>query len=709
MQSQLFHKYHTDKQHGFTLVEMLVVIPVALLSVAALISLMVALVGDVMVAGTRASNVYELQDTMDRIEADSRISTAFMSTFSQLPSPQGRDGGTAAFSASGPNNDLILSMPATTLNPFDGARRLIYYDGQPNTCASGATQVNRTLTVRIVYFTTDNGNGTKTLWRRTVVPPWTTTAGNITTVCNAPWQRDSCPIGSTLSATCQTFDEKMLSSITNFAPTYYTTTGAVTTDARSATSISISITQGQQVAGEAISSTSTSRVSRTNTTTAQIPTVAPVISINNPTINTMNHPLLTSFIWDTVPHADYYSIRYRIGAGAWVYPADQTANTFQVTAARPLNVINIEVTAKNDMGNSPVGTLNYTKPLWTTANLLGTFRCYSGSGTYNCPSYTISTAGVVLLRGLIEGGSTVEATMFNLPAQLRPNKRIIYQAMSGGNPKDVGVDVLADGNVNWDNGAAGTFISLDNVRFLSQSDASPTWLTPTYTSPWVAFNGGTQYGVPQYTKDSLGRTHIYGIIAGGNPLTNNTMVALAAGYQPPEKAIWLNQSGSYTAASYQINNTGAIISRNIGTSDIMTLASMYHATVPGQSYTALPLVNSWINYNTPYVPNSYNLAGYAKSADGIVSLRGLIKSGGTSGEVDLGNLPQGYCPDVKDLVFLTQGLKSPGNGIDQIPARIDIKWVAATNSCRVMLDNTDAPQVYNGYLSLEGIHFMQER
>lgn len=707
MQSRLFHKYHTDKQHGFTLVEMLVVIPVALLSVAALISLMVALVGDVMVAGTRASNVYELQDTMDRIEADSRISTAFMSTFSQLPSPQGRDGGTAAFSASSPNNDLILSMPATTLNPFDGERRLIYYDGQPNTCASGATQVNRTLTVRIVYFTTDNGNGTKTLWRRTVVPPWTTTAGNITTVCNAPWQRDSCPIGSTLSATCQTFDEKMLSSITNFAPTYYTATGAVTTDARSATSISISITQGQQVAGEVISSTSTSRVSRTNTTTAQIPTVAPVISINNPTINTMNHPLLTSFIWDTVPHADYYSIRYRIGAGAWVYPADQTANTFQVTAARPLNVINIEVTAKNDMGNSPVGTLNYTKPLWTTANLQGAWKCYSGGGVFPCPSYTISTAGVVLLRGLIVDGA-MGSTMFTLPAQLRPNKRIIYQAMSDGNPKDAGVDVLANGDVMWDNTGNNGFISLDNIRFLSQSDASPTWLTPTYTSPWVAFND-SQYGVPQYTKDSLGRTHIYGAIMGGNPLTTNPMITLAAGYQPTDNSIWPNQTSNYSAASYQINNTRAVISRGIGLSGFMTLASMYHPTTSAQTYTALPMENSWVNYNTPYVTNNYAQASYTKSADGIVSLRGLIRYGNTTNEVVIGRLPAGYCPDIYGLVFLTQGLESPGYYEDQIPARIDIRWIAATNNCTVSLYNNVPPYVANGYLSLDGIHFMQER
>jgi hypothetical protein len=47
---------------------MLVIVPVALLTIAALISLMVALVGDVMMARSRAAAVYDLQDTLDRIE-----------------------------------------------------------------------------------------------------------------------------------------------------------------------------------------------------------------------------------------------------------------------------------------------------------------------------------------------------------------------------------------------------------------------------------------------------------------------------------------------------------------------------------------------------------------------------------------------------------------------------------------------------------------
>ncbi|OYX36982.1 hypothetical protein B7Z00_04075 [Candidatus Saccharibacteria bacterium 32-50-10] len=694
MQLPSYHNKPT-KQHGFTLVEMLVIVPVALLAIAALISLMVALVGDVMMARSRAASVYELQETLDRIEQDSRISSAFLPTYSQLTSPQGRNGGTASFSASGPNYDLILNMPATTANPYSGSRNLVYYADQPNPC-SGTYQGNRPLTVRVVYFTTDNGNGTKTLWRRTIVPTWTTTAGSASSVCAAPWQRDSCPLGSTISATCQTFDEKMLTSVTVFIPTYYDANGATTTDVRNAVSMSIRLNQSQQVAGESITSSSTARISHVNGTTEQVPSAAPTITIDNPDINTMNNPVLTSLTWNSVPHAAYYSLRYRIDGGAWVYPADQTDTTFQITTARPLDIINFEVTPKNDMGAGSIGTLTYTKPLWTVANLINGWECYSPS-SWPCPSYTLSSAGVVLLRGLAANGAT-ETSMFTLPASLTPNKQIIFPVVNGGT--SVGrFDVRPNGEVIWKTaGGNSGFVSLDNIRVLAQGIANPSWLAATAVPAWASYGG--EYGTAQYVKDSAGRTHVYGLLRYGNPMTTNPILTMPTTYHPSLSAIWPTVTYPNATASFQVNSTN-IITRTQGSSSWYAIAAMYYPSSTAATFSAMTLMNSWVNYGGTYVT-----ASYTKASDGIVSLRGLIRSGvNTSGTI-IATLPAGYCPGWRILSGVAAG-GVPGDNASQTIGRVDVIW-NGTN-CDVKYTSTSPSAGNSWYFSLDGISYMQER
>ena len=55
----------------------------------------------------------------------------------------------------------------------------------------------------------------------------------------------------------------------------------------------------------------------------------------------------------------------------------------------------------------------------------------------------------------------------------------------------------------------------------------------------------------------------------------------------------------------------------------------------------LPLQNGWTHYGAPY-----STPQYTKGSDGIVSLKGLIKSGTSSTIV---TLPVGYCPKQRTL------------------------------------------------------------
>lgn len=178
---QIHHKL-TPKQAGFTLIEMLVIAPLVLIVIAGLVGAMVSMIGDSLIASSRADAAYNIQDTLSQIEQDSRVATSFMGNFSYFSSPQGRNGGTAPFSYSS-NNDLILTQQSTSSSPYNNTRQLIHYANQPASC-SGDTSSNRTLFNRVVYFLITNGDGTKSLWRRTIMNPWNLNAtpdGN--TVC----------------------------------------------------------------------------------------------------------------------------------------------------------------------------------------------------------------------------------------------------------------------------------------------------------------------------------------------------------------------------------------------------------------------------------------------------------------------------------------------------------------------------------------------
>ncbi len=700
-------------QNGFTLVEMLVIVPIALLAIATIISVMVALVGDVLVARTRASTVYELQDTLTRIESDSRLSTAYLSSY--FPAvPQGRNDDSTPFNAPAPNNDLIFNMPATTTNPYAGTRDLVYYDGQPNACSSGSVQNNKALSLRVVYFTKDNGDGTKTLWRRTIVPSWTLTAGSANTVCAKPWQRGSCSLSQSLGALpstpCQTYDEKMLSNLTDFTPTYFDTNGAVTTDIRNAASISVSITQTKQVAGESVAGTSVARVSHVNGTTDTPPTTTPVISVYNLDINTANNPILTSFTWSNVQYATYYSIRYNVNNGAWVSLADQKTNTVQITAARPNDVINLEVTPKNDMGSGPAGTFAYTKPIWTIANLVNGWSCYVDTA-YSCPSYTLTSAGVLVFKGLVAGGTSSVIT--TLPAGLRPDKSIIYTTFAADNAF-ARIDVNSSGTVEWKMGGNSSWLSLDAVRFLpaniaaQSSPVSPTYQTPSGCSnAWKDYTPSAAWNPSKIYMDSVGRTHMYGLASWPNCTwsqisTNGNIFAVPSSplnYQVGTSSnAGVFPANSYDTFSSTLTSPGYyqlwVGNSSMGTNSWVSDALMYYGASTNPSWTNASLVNGWVQHSTTYAAPSFTLA-----SDKLVTIRGMIRSGNTNGQTLLFTLPQYYKPR-QHLVFLTAGFNGNASPTD-VATRIDIYPTG-----EVKLGGTP---LTGQWLSLSGISFYAEQ
>ncbi len=276
---------------GFTLVEMLVIAPIVILLIGGFIALIVNVTGEVL--ASRASNVlaYNVQDALNRIEQDVKMSSNFLAVndIDISSTKQGYGGNTTSGSSvnftnidktasAGSTASLILRTVATVRNPLNASATdndLVYLAASPNPCTNYASYSRNTpMFTNIVYFIQDN-----TLWRRTIMP---SNYNNPAVRCgNAPWQVPSCieGYGPALSF-CQTNDEKIIIGVSsvNFVIQYYANSSTTTADTASVNtssndasrnialastpSVGITITANQIVAGRDISRTASIRVTR---------------------------------------------------------------------------------------------------------------------------------------------------------------------------------------------------------------------------------------------------------------------------------------------------------------------------------------------------------------------------------------------------------------------------------------------------------------
>lgn len=261
-----------NKKNGFTIVEILVVAPIIVLAIGAFITVVVNLTGQVLASRESNNIVYNIQDALNRIEQDVKVSNSFLAknNITPLVSPQGYNDDTTNFtniSASLPNA-LILEQYAIANNPKSTNRSLIYLN-TPNACNSAQLTQNQPMKINIIYFVKNN-----TLWRRTVMPSNYKTAG-----CDAntpsispviPWQQPSCEPSRTDSI-CESKDVKLVDGIPNtasFNMKYYdnpdstTENTVVTTDLNETTrstafqsikSVKITISSTKNIAGKEVS------------------------------------------------------------------------------------------------------------------------------------------------------------------------------------------------------------------------------------------------------------------------------------------------------------------------------------------------------------------------------------------------------------------------------------------------------------------------
>ena len=274
------YKFMNIKRRGFTVVEILIVAPIVILVIGAFISAIVSMTGEVLVSRGSTSLLVSIQDALNRIEQDITTSGAYLATNNiNIVSPQGYNDDTSSFHNADATNGsmLILNSYATTENPLSSTRNAIYIPNTPNACGSPSINKNIPVVINTVYFVKNN-----ILWRRTIA------ADNYAIIgCSVPWQQPSCAPNVT-NPFCKTQDIRLVDGIQSggFSVGYYpsptstianiTASDSTQTDeARLAalqanSTVAVSITATNTVAGRNVSQTGTIRATSPNNNKSQV-------------------------------------------------------------------------------------------------------------------------------------------------------------------------------------------------------------------------------------------------------------------------------------------------------------------------------------------------------------------------------------------------------------------------------------------------------
>ncbi len=283
--------HHTSREKGFTLIEMLVIAPIVILAIGAFITVIISMTGEVL--ASRASNnlTYNVQDAINRIEQDTKLSIGFLAQNNitlAAGSNQGyNNNDTSDFTNVGgvSGTSLVLNMLVTNGSPLSSSSGIVYLTDQPNSCASSLIQDNTPMTMNVIYFVkTDSNTNISSLWRRTIMPSnYNTPAAR----CSTPFQQPSCAPGVT-SSLCATNDVKLVEGVPagGFFVQYFTAANndipdAVSSDTaasvvnrnialRATPTVAISIAASQTVAGKTIERSATLRATRLDTNASTI-------------------------------------------------------------------------------------------------------------------------------------------------------------------------------------------------------------------------------------------------------------------------------------------------------------------------------------------------------------------------------------------------------------------------------------------------------
>jgi type II secretory pathway pseudopilin PulG len=650
---KLFKRTQRAQQSGFTLVEMLVVAPIVILTIGAFLTVIINMTGEVLASRASTKLTYDVQDALNRVEQDVKLSSSFLATNSVLGTNQGyNDDSTAFVNATGSNGPmLILNMVGTTGNPISTSTSYVYLKNQPNDCS--APQQNTPFTYNIVYFVKNN-----TLYRRTIMP--TNYNDTTNTVCGTPYQQPSCSPSfmdaQASSVFCKTKDVELVKGVTpstffiqyfngesttsaNTAASSASTNTARATALQSATTVSVSIDATQTSAGRDVQRSAVMRVSRLDTNASSIAVVTATTAPNAPSSVTasITEPTFATFQWNKVGTATSYTIEYQINGGAWTTGfSNQNQTTYTVTTSGPSDVVNARVKANNSLGSSGYAYASVTAPLWISPGLQNGWSNFNNG--YATASYLKTPDGFVILKGLIlDTAFTGSETLFTLPAGYRPEKLQTFQVES--NNDGATVTVNPDGTVVASTNIDASWVSLSDVKFLSSTSSHP-FTNLTLSNGWTNRASSADDPSLAYAEDAIGRYFVRGTVTGGTSTDNTVIATMPADAVTAKYSHIAVRSGGGGNNLVGVNTTRNLVAKGVGVGSAYFLNIAYLPDSYTGTWNNIAFQNSWANYG-----GQFNIGQYTKSSDNVVTLRGLIKTG-ANGTV-ITTLPVGYRPSAR--------------------------------------------------------------
>ena len=192
------------KDGGYTLVELLVVMPIMVLSVAVLATYLITLYGRLLEQNGRL----ELNITAQQALFNTRDDLFFANRFAGTKQTDTTDvnqpsGGWNAIT----HNALIIWENAYTANRQTASRQLVYKNNEPYACASPSITDNQYSTNTVILFLSSNK-----LYRRVLVPDQTAN-------CATTFRLQSCPEASA-TVSCPA-DTVIAEDVSSFTMVYY--------------------------------------------------------------------------------------------------------------------------------------------------------------------------------------------------------------------------------------------------------------------------------------------------------------------------------------------------------------------------------------------------------------------------------------------------------------------------------------------------------
>lgn len=237
------------KNSGFTLLEVLIVIPLASVLSIVLASTIFDQYGQLLQNSARARLRMEGEITLLSLEDELLFTTGYgITKSSDLSDSNAPTGGWTH--ATIPLESLIVYETALTADRRDPDREFVYK--RQGSCTSSFNIALNNL----IYFTSKNPNDAyHTLYRRTLSPQYQT--------CGVNYKQQTCPAIS-IAAPCISADSSLSNKVVNFQVDYFDQNNVVTTDPAQAELIKLHLTLGEKIYGKSIEVETTISMKKVN-------------------------------------------------------------------------------------------------------------------------------------------------------------------------------------------------------------------------------------------------------------------------------------------------------------------------------------------------------------------------------------------------------------------------------------------------------------